>query len=366
MAPPPLAGDAAVSALDASGAFAAFLQASAFRDDGQVTSIKFERVPGGASWETFIAFVGVRNEAHPRRFVVKRVPATGLLAPYDVRKEATVLQALEDTDVAAPRLLAWTEDRSILERPFAVMEFVDGESHDLSRIEQWSVWREAHSELGQEMLRMLARVQRVDCTTSGLLSVLGPRGDSAVRVMDVVERTINPLLDDSSGRGGREVVWWDASLWLKEHVPPVAERDLVLVHGDYRFGNFLWQDRRLVAVLDWERAMLGDPMTDLGFLCMPLSRLRRPDLMGMAMSFSDLAHVYEITTGRSIDIAVLHYYIIFWQFIQGCLAARQAARLCGHGEDPMGISSRPFVTPSIAARQTLLLIEQFEDGNHVL
>lgn len=53
--------------------------------------------------------------------------------------------------------------------------------------------------------------------------------------------------------------------WLREHLP--VDAPLTLVHGDFRMGNFLVDAGRLIAVLDWELAHLGDPMADVGWLC---------------------------------------------------------------------------------------------------
>ena len=49
-----------------------------------------------------------------------------------------------------------------------------------------------------------------------------------------------------------------------------------MVHGDYRIGNFLELDGRISAILDWELVHLGDPMEDLGWICLQAWRGRSP------------------------------------------------------------------------------------------
>jgi aminoglycoside phosphotransferase (APT) family kinase protein len=57
--------------------------------------------------------------------------------------------------------------------------------------------------------------------------------------------------------------------WLGEHMPESGPA--TIVHGDYRLGNSIFAGTppaRLVAVLDWEMATIGDPLADIGYLCM--------------------------------------------------------------------------------------------------
>jgi aminoglycoside phosphotransferase (APT) family kinase protein len=45
--------------------------------------------------------------------------------------------------------------------------------------------------------------------------------------------------------------------------PPSQMNDTVLLHGDFWPGNLLWKDGELAAIVDWEDAALGDPLSDL-------------------------------------------------------------------------------------------------------
>ena len=64
--------------------------------------------------------------------------------------------------------------------------------------------------------------------------------------------------------------------WLRTHLPPAA--DMTLVHGDFRNGNLMIDETGLVGVLDWELAHRGDPMQDLGWLCVNSWRFGRSEL----------------------------------------------------------------------------------------
>jgi aminoglycoside phosphotransferase (APT) family kinase protein len=169
-------------------------------------------------------------------------------------------------------------------------------------------------------------------------------------------------------RWPHQVMTHHAALWLKENAPACGEEELVLVHGDFRFGNWIFQGEKLAAVLDWERAAVGDPMQDLGFLCMPLARQRRPDLMGMLLPFDELSLRYHAATGREVDRKRLHYWVIYWQFVEAALVARALAFAVEAAESGVQELRSVTATPQLATntRQLAQLIDDYEAGSHDL
>lgn len=343
---------------------AAFLRDAIHPDARALEVLELRRPIGGASWDTFLVALrrvdsdGTRSE---ERVVIRRAPVDGPMAPYDVTKEATIYRVLGDSDVPVPRLLAWTDDSTVFERPFIVTEFVEGESTDLSRVERWPLWQRNREQLGFEMVDRLAALQRVRWQGTGLETVLGASGDARERLRAVVGRVLAGLSAMALRRQVGIPIWRDIAAWLESHAPGVPESDLVVVHGDYRFGNFIWQGTRMAALLDWERAMLGSPMQDLGFMCMPLSRMRQPDVMGKVLTFEALAARYEASAGRSVDFRAVQFYAVFWQFLEGVNTTRALLQ----ERTPM-ISSGVLVQPNLIARQTYALIDHFEAGRAIL
>ena len=99
-------------------------------------------------------------------------------------------------------------------------------------------------------------------------------------------------------------------------------------------------------------------MQDLAFICMPLSRRKEPAIMGKALPFDLLAKRYEASSGRPVDVAMLQYYAVLWQFIEGVNGSRgllsmRAGGLLGTGTIAM---------PNLVARQTLKLMGDWEAG----
>ena len=343
---------------------ARFLHREIFPDATDLRVTEAVRPSGGSSWEVFLVTVELKKAglSKSRRLAIKRAPPTGPLAPYEVTKDVAIFSTLADTDVPVPELLAWTEDPSVFLRPFSVTSFIEGESYDITKVERWPVWQTQREALGLEMVDTLAALQRVRWQGTGLEAVLGPRGSAAERAAGIVDRYLGPLLREAETRGIGLPVWRDMGEWLKRHAPAYREDEMVVVHGDYRFGNFLWQGTTLAAVLDWERAMLGPPMQDLGFMCMPLSRREEPKIMAKAISFDALAARYESAAGRPVDLPMLQYYAVLWQFIEGVNGTRGSIARRRGGR----VASGGILMPNLVARQTLRLIEDYEAGRPTL
>ena len=341
----------------------AFLHREVFESATALRIVEVARPVGGASWETFFVDLEVEGEGAARRTRVclRRAPASGPMEPYEVSKDVTIFRALAKSDCPVPPLLAWTEDAAVFERPFSVTGFVEGEGPDITKVEQWSLWQEQREALGFEMLDTLAALHRFDWQGSGVESGLGPRGDARARMAGVVDRYLTPLLAEAVEARIGLPLWREIGAWLCDNAPDVPEADLVIVHGDYRFGNLLFQGTKVAAVLDWERAMLGPRMQDLGFLCMPLSRRRDPRLMAKVLPFDALARRYEEASGVPVDVGQVQYYAVLWQFLEGVNATRALVQT-----PPAVVATGVLAQPNLVATQTLEIIENHEAGRYVL
>jgi aminoglycoside phosphotransferase (APT) family kinase protein len=272
------------------------------------------RTSGGVSYETWIVDLEDPSapDEHRVRLVVRREPLRGPLEPYDVADEAAVYVGLAGTGVPVPRLLATCSDTSVADRRFSVLEFIEGDVPDYRTIMSRPDWIDERRRRGMagEFVRVLAEVQRVDPQR------LPPV--AAAPVPRSERERLHGLIDAMLESAGRRMATWvahpifrDVARWCREHAPDGGPEDMVVVHGDYKVGNFLWRDDRIVALLDWEGAMLGDPLQDLGYACHPAMREPRPELMAMLAPIDELLALYEGFTGRSVDRRRLHYYVIY-------------------------------------------------------
>jgi aminoglycoside phosphotransferase (APT) family kinase protein len=94
--------------------------------------------------------------------------------------------------------------------------------------------------------------------------------------------------------------------WAESHAPePVCA---TVVHGDFRIGNLICAEDRIRSVLDWELACLGDPMQDLGWLCVRTWRFGGPGAVGGIGSREDLFSAYERASNTAVDPARVRFW----------------------------------------------------------
>jgi aminoglycoside phosphotransferase (APT) family kinase protein len=266
----------------------------------------FRRHTEGWSWETFSFDAHWREDGRAlcQGYVVRKEPdRAGVVGKYDTFGQFSVLRALEDTPVAAPRVFWYELARDILGAPFFVMEKVEGEIPLPWAEKEHGPFAAAaeQREVAQQFIQNLAHLHAVDWRAKGLafLGVPEPGRRAALQEitkweteLDRVELTPMPLLRR-------------ALLWLKDHAP-VAPR-ISIVHGDYRLGNFIYRDGRIVAILDWELVHLGDPLEDLGWICLRPWR-GRSKYMASLIERTELYRLYESLTGIHVNDEHIRFY----------------------------------------------------------
>ena len=224
------------------------------RLDGFGHGLRVRQYEGGQSNPTFLV------ESAARQVVVRKKPP-GVLLPtaHQVEREFRVLAALADSGVPAPHVFALCEDASVIGTTFYVMAHVDGRVFSDPRLPGLDPG--ARRALYMAAAGGLAAVHAVDIDAAGLAGLGPPSG--------YLERQVRRWTRQYEASRTDDIDAMDAlARWLPERLPPSPPA--VLVHGDYRIGNLLFARHgvRLVGVLDWELATLGDPFADLAYLCM--------------------------------------------------------------------------------------------------
>ncbi|MEZ4332878.1 MAG: phosphotransferase family protein [Myxococcota bacterium] len=199
-----------------------------------------------------------------------------------LEQETRVVRALADTDVPVPRVHA------VLSEPRAVLfERVVGRSdlHTHPAEQQDAVYR--------HHLEVLGRLHALDVDRLGLdLRAPADARDCAMAEVDRLTTAIAGARPEPLARFG--------VAWLRRHAPPDVER-VSLLHGDAGIANFLFEGDRITSLIDWEWAHLGDPMEDLGSLCVHASFSPSGD-------WPRLLPYYEKACGRPVDLAKVRYY----------------------------------------------------------
>lgn len=272
----------------------------------KLTVTDLVRMTEGFSYETmaFRANWFEGGEGVSRDFVLRMEPKAGPVPPYDVEPQYRALKALEDTPVPAPRVYWLEKDERVLGKPFFVMEKVEGEIPIPWKTGKKGAYHdpEQREKMARQLVEVLAHLHTVDWNERGLgfLGVPQSNRDYAEReiqrwegVMRRSQLAPQPVLEAGFA-------------WLKRHIP-VAERT-TLVHGDYRLGNFIWRDGRIAAFLDWEMVTLGDPNSDLGWVCMKRLRGKSPLMCGL-IEKEELFRYYGELTGTEVREEA----VFFWE-----------------------------------------------------
>ena len=198
-----------------------------------------------------------------------------------------------------PEPLLLELDASVMDRPFFIMHRAPGRT-------TMGAFPAAEAEstrakVADDFLSELARLQSLDYRECGL-EMLGPPKSpedpafiqtahwSGIYERDRMDEHY-PILDA-------------AFAWLEAN--PVATDRVVIVHGDYRSGNYLYDENGIVAMLDWEMAHLGDPMEDLGWASMMF--WGREELAGGLLEREAFYDLYERKTGHRVDRQRLFFY----------------------------------------------------------
>lgn len=249
------------------------------------------RLTGGASREVWAVEV-TDTEGRARPVVLRRDPP-GHGDARRMRAEAACLRAAAATGVPVPEVLASGDTAPGVDAPYLLMNRVEGEALP-RKLQRDSAFDAVRGGLAAEMGYAVGLIHRTALDTLGMLDDADP--------VDALERIYRDLRDP---RPAVEI----GLRWLREHRPP--PRPKALVHGDFRLGNLLVDATGVRAVLDWELAHLGDPIEDLGWLCVRAWRFGGALPVAGLGERAQLLDGYERATGTRPSEAELHWWESF-------------------------------------------------------
>lgn len=222
------------------------------RVPGEPGPIVVEKHVAGFSNETFFVTRGSEE------WVLRRPPRGRLLpTAHDVLREYRYIAALYGR-ARVPRPVAVCEDVGVIGAPFYLMERVDG---TVIRAELPGAYDtpEGRRLVAEELVDALVELHAVDWRGAGLTG----KGESYLpRQVERWAKQWELTRPRTRGLPGLD----EATAWLRARVP--KEADVAVVHGDYKLDNVIFgkDEPRLLAILDWEMATIGDPLADLGWL----------------------------------------------------------------------------------------------------
>jgi aminoglycoside phosphotransferase (APT) family kinase protein len=271
--------------------------------------VQCRRLSAGASAETYA--LDVQTPQGVQALILRRsAGGQGLGVNVDKRTEALVQRAAAAHGVPAPEVLFILDADDGLGEGY-VMRRGAGETLP-KRILGNPEYAVARTQLTQQCARALAAIHAVPLAALPKLAALtaGPQ----LKQIEALYRN-SPLASP---------VFELALRWLGKRLP-VDDAPPGLVHGDFRNGNLLVDEQGLRLVLDWELTHLGDPMEDLGWLCVNAWRFGRRDKpVGGFGERAELYAAYAAASGRAVDAQCVRYWEVFGTLKWGVICLLQA------------------------------------------
>jgi aminoglycoside phosphotransferase (APT) family kinase protein len=271
----------------------------------------------GFSWETYTLEAAWDAGRQAKGFAVRVEPVDGINAPYDAAQQYALLAKLRrSTEIPLPEVYWMEPDPAVLGTPFYVMERVPG-TVPVPWGKRLFASEAERERIGLQFVDIQAMIHLVDWREIGLDDLAAGRDPHACAVAAVdrwSDYFSNAVLVDVPTLR-LAIAWLRANMAWSDR--------MVLVHGDYRIGNFIVHDGDINCILDWEYTHVGDPLQDLAFTSLRMFRGRSP-LVSRLLEPERYFARYSELTGIAVPPGVMR----FWTVLVLLRAAAGYARSC--------------------------------------
>ncbi|MGH7282642.1 MAG: phosphotransferase family protein [Polyangiaceae bacterium] len=287
--------------------------------EGGAKRVLVEQFPGGHSNLTYMIRVDAGSES--RELVLRRPPfGNRVKSAHDMTREVTMLSALAPVYPPAPKPLVNCEDESVIGAPFYVMERIRGVILRRTLPNGVTLSPGEACRLSEAFVDNLVTLHAIDWGKIGLSKIAKPEGYAERQVTGWAKRYEDAATDSIPDMDR-------VGAWLGRHLPPATNERTraTVVHNDYKFDNLVLAENdlaKILGVLDWEMATIGDPLMDLGVvLGYWIENSDSDELKSFAFgptavpgmfSRREIAERYGQKTGR--DVSKLLFYYVFSLF----------------------------------------------------
>lgn len=299
---------------------------------GARAPLRFELIAGGRSNLTYRV-----TDARGHRYALRRPPVSHVLpTAHDMVREHRIIEALYPLGVPVAEPFGLCEDESVNDRPFYVMEFVEGAIlRDRAQAEA-TYDLATRASIGNNLAETLAHLHEIDVEAAGLGELARHEGYIERQLRRWRTQYDQMHVEGTHDNGLVKNVGDE----LARSIP--AQQRVSVVHGDYRLDNTVLDEQgRVRAILDWEICTLGDPVADVGLLLDYWSQSSDPTtvLFGAAPTtapgFATRDQVLKSYAAHSeLDLSQVAYYQAFgyWKLaciLQGVFARYSAGATAG-------------------------------------
>jgi len=299
------------------------------------------RLAGGAIQDNLGLVVTIEGgpRAGRHELVLRRDAPSTVAVSRPRLEEFALLEVARRAGVPVPEPWCAHADPGLLGKPFYLMARVGGEARGARLVKDPAVLARG-PELAAELGRVLARIHALRPPLPNLPFLSAPADPLAARIAELRAHL------DGLGEAQPVLEW---GLRRLERARP-GSGELTLVHGDFRTGNLMLRDGRLVAVLDWEFACLADPLEDLGWMlakCWRFGAVERE--CGGLGPREPFLEAYEAASGRRVDRRAVRWFELLATLRWAVVALLQADRHESGRERSLELALTAHLVPQLEA-----------------
>ena len=305
-------------------------QQDSFKDKGHLISANESSIASGFSNETFIFSLEENHEI--KNFVLRLKPTNYQVFPeYNLKLQVDIMRCLHNRGFPAPNVILYESNEDILGSEFYLMDYINGEApsdnppyHMDPEGMVGKAVKEDRRKIWTEWIHYLNQIHILDVDDLGLTELESKYGKNDPIDIDIeyyqdflnwgMDGEDNPLCDDVLN-------------WLRENKPK-KNNPLSLCWGDSRPGNILYENFKATALLDWEMASYGDPISDVAW-CLAVDDASSLGLtierLEGSMDYKEALDIWSSKTGFSQEN--YEYYRIFSLLKFSVIMVRVAKKL---------------------------------------
>lgn len=326
-----MVGDVSLSRAEIAASLAKAWPATTF----EITQLR--PLSGGAIQENW--YLDAKVDGQPQELVLRTNAPSQVPVSLSRAQEFSVLAIAHRAGVTVPEPLAIVEDVSVIGRPFYVMRRHAGTALGAKIVKDQTICPDRDA-LARRLGRELALIHAIR-PPHVELDFMGDPEPKPARSMIMRLRS---FLDDL-GTPEPALEW--GLRWCELHAPEPAA--ITLVHQDFRSGNLLLGQSELAAVLDWEFAGWGDPMSDLGWFCARCWRYSRPELEAGGLGSRDVLYQgYRAVSDIEIDDEAVRYWEVMAHLRWAVIALQQADRHLSGRQQSLELALTGCIVPELA------------------
>ena len=302
-----------------------YLSEAAGADSLEIQTVR--PLTGGAIQENWL--LEVIFEGQRRDLVLRSDAASAVAVSHGRAAEFALLKAAWAAGVTVPEPLWLCTDAAVLGRPFYIMEGIPGTAEGRLIVKPDGPGGDKTA-LAERLGEELAKIHAIAPPRPDLDFLDLPKASPALDAVALYRGYL-----DAIGRPYPGLEW--GLRWAECHAPPQGE--IVLLHQDFRTGNYMVDGSGLTGILDWEFAAWGEPMSDLGWFCARCWRFGqdRKEAGGIAPR-APFYRGYERGSGRIVDHEAVAYWEVVAHLRWAVIALQQGERHLTGGEPSLELA----------------------------